>query len=49
MVQFMLARHVAEGAKVIVIALDALPPHSCELKATDVTHNTMVFDAWKEQ
>ena len=46
MIQFMLARHVAEGAKVVVTALDALPTHACDLKTTDTTHSAMMLDAW---
>ena len=46
MVQFMSARHVAEGAKVIVIALDTLPSNASEPKPTDVAHDAVVVDAW---
>ena len=46
MIKFVFSCHVAEGAKVVVIALDTLPPHSCQLKATDVAHDTMVLDAY---
>ena len=46
MVQFMFTRHVAEGAKVIVVALDTVPSHSCQLEATNITNHTMVFDPW---
>ena len=46
MVQFMFARHVAEGTKVIVIALDTVPSHSCQLEATNIANHTMMPDPW---
>jgi hypothetical protein len=46
MVQFVFTRHVAEGAKVVVIALDTVPPHSGQLEATDIANHTMMLDPW---
>ena len=44
MIQLVFTRHVAEGAKVIVIALDTVPSHSSQLEATDITNHTMMLD-----
>ena len=46
MVQFMFTRHVAKGAKVIVVAFDTVPPHSCKLEATDIANHAMMLDPW---